>query len=70
MEDMYLISQIEHLESLFLRTLMDGMDLRYVLDDLADVDLKKLFAKKISALNYNCQPFYSVITFKEEIKNK
>lgn len=50
--------------------LMDGMDLRYILDAFRNVGLIELFSKKVSHLNYTSEPFYSVMTFEQEIKNK
>lgn len=51
--------------------LMDGMDLRYILDTFRDVDLNEiLFSQKVSHLNYTSEPFYSVMRFEEEWKNK
>lgn len=49
--------------------LMDGMDLRYVLDNLSNVNFKELLNKKLSALNYNSEPFYSVKSFIRDINN-
>lgn len=40
--------------------LMDGFDLRCVLDDTNDVNLQELLSKKIEYLNLACEPYYSV----------
>lgn len=48
--------------------LMDGMDLRYVLDSFRNVDLKLLLSKKISALNFSSEPFYSALSLEKETK--
>lgn len=47
--------------------LMDGYDLRCVLDEYFNVNLKDLLQAKLTYLNIHAQPFYSV---QEYIKNK
>jgi hypothetical protein len=46
--------------------LMDGYDLRCVLDEHINVNLKELILKKLSHLNFNSEPFYSVSQFINE----
>lgn len=40
--------------------LMDGYDLRCVLDEHVNINLRELILKKLSHLNFDSEPFYSV----------
>ncbi|TAF55009.1 MAG: hypothetical protein EAZ61_04800 [Oscillatoriales cyanobacterium] len=47
--------------------LMDGFDLRCVLDNQKQISLRELLSRKISALNLNSEPFYSVSNLNDEV---
>ncbi|GBE17414.1 hypothetical protein BMS3Abin15_01259 [bacterium BMS3Abin15] len=49
--------------------LMDGYDLRCVLNEHINVNLRALILKKLSHLNFDSEPFYSVSQFVDEQKN-
>lgn len=44
--------------------LMDGYDLRSVLDDNSEINLQELLGKKLSYLNLEAEPFFSAIDFR------
>lgn len=49
--------------------LMDGYDLRCVLNEHINVNLRELILKKLSHLNFDSEPFYGVTKFINEQKN-
>jgi hypothetical protein len=49
--------------------LMDGYDLRCVLSEHTNVSLRELILKKLSHLNFDSEPFYSVSRFINEVNN-
>jgi hypothetical protein len=50
--------------------LMDGYDLRCVLNENINVNLRSLILKKLSHLNFNSEPFYSASQFIGELNTK
>ena len=49
--------------------LMDGYDLRCVLSEQVDVNLKNLLLAKLAHLNFEGQPFYSVKQYMQKSQN-